>query len=158
MWSPCCFRLIILQHTPLCVALNLIIRKSPSLRQVSNTILFSPCGFSRLPRLDERILDIKKFEKPLIPQPSYSHTADLITHSVWNDILKEPALWQVALCHHYSSVTPTQSRSLCCCCCSWQLCTYKKARVLERTYKHTRAGLFKSTRRVCGWGPNQWSN
>lgn len=69
----------------------------------------------------KRKLDIKKFEKPLNLQPPHSHTADLITQSGWNDILKEAELWQVALCHHYSSDTHTLTALL---CCSQQLCTY----------------------------------
>ncbi|CAB1439201.1 unnamed protein product [Pleuronectes platessa] len=44
-------------------------------------------GFKEIPKnKQKRILDIKKFEKPLILQPSNSHIPDLISHSVGNDI------------------------------------------------------------------------
>ena len=100
-------------HTSLCCTKLNNSKVSLSRTGVPHYVIFL-CEFSCPPRLHRRMLDIRKFEKPLILPPSNSHAANLITHSVWNDILKEPELWQVALCHHYSRVTPTRSCSLRC--------------------------------------------
>lgn len=63
--KPGCFHLIILKHTPLCAALNLIILKD----LLSKSRCPAPYHF-RILRLSERILDIKKFEDPLNPAAS----------------------------------------------------------------------------------------
>lgn len=105
---PRCVCLIIPRHAPLCSALNLIILKSLSLRQVPHTVLFSPGEFARLCRLcaeDTWHYKVwKAFKSPAFPfapacRPDYPF------RQRWHSGAE---LWQVALCHHYSGATPTQ--------------------------------------------------
>lgn len=134
LWAPYCVCSIILLHTPHPAALNPIIPKSPSQRQVSHTVLFPHESFLAFTASAMKVLEIKKFEKLLTLQPSNSHMVEAITHSGGNDILKEAELRQMALCHHYFSIIPTHSPSL---CCSQQLQTFKVAGILEHTPVHT---------------------
>lgn len=106
--------LIIPCHAPLLAALNLIIRKSPSLRQVPHTVLFSPREFAGLRRLCAEDTWHSKVWKAFKSPAFLFAPARRPYYPFWLHWHSAAKLWQVALCHHYSKTTPTQSQLLSC--------------------------------------------